>query len=184
MIWFFTPYAHDKKFLDAIDRHFSLIANPNDWVVIMDGDTAFLKSDFGEVIKRYTEQYPETGLFTCYASRCHYGCQVPTGANMESDSIIYHKTMANIQSALFRGQVADLDRKIAGHLMVIRKSTWTRIRSEVYLKAVAKYILGVDTKISNAILASGLKIRLMKELYIFHYLRLTEGFDYTKHLTP
>jgi GT2 family glycosyltransferase len=184
MIWFFTPYAHDKKFLDAIDRHFNLIANPNDWVVLMDGDTAFLRPDFGEVIKRYTETYPETGLFTCYASRCHYSIQVPTGVDMENDSIRYHRTMADIISSVNYGQVETINRKIAGHLMVIRKSTWTKIRSEVFRTAAAKHILGVDTKISNAILASGLKIRLIRELYIFHYLRMAEGFDNDKHLKP
>jgi GT2 family glycosyltransferase len=184
MIWFFTPYAHDKKFLAAIDLYFKLVTNPNDWVVIMDGDTAFLKPNFGEVIKRYTELFPETGLFTCYASRCHYACQVPTGADMENDSIRYHKTMADLLSSLEYNQTEILDRKIAGHLMVIRKNTWTRIRSEVIRTAASKHILGVDTKISKAILASGLKIRLIRELYILHYLRLAEGFDNDKHLKP
>jgi hypothetical protein len=92
-IWFFTPYAHDKKFLDAIDRYFDLVTDPNDWVVIMDGDTAFLRSDFGDVIKRYIDEYPMTGLFTCYASRCHYSCQVPEGSDMGNDSILYHKML-------------------------------------------------------------------------------------------
>ena len=184
MIWFFTPYAHDKKFLAAIDLYFNLVANPNDWVVIMDGDTAFLRPDFGDVINRYTKQFPDTGLFTCMASRCHYGIQVPDGVDMENDSIRYHRTIADIQSTMDHGKTDIIERKIAGHLMVIRKSTWTRIRTEVYRTASSKYILGVDTKISNAILAAGLKIRLIRELYIFHYLRLAEGFDNDNHLKP
>jgi hypothetical protein len=182
MIWFFTPYAHDKKFLDAIDRHFNLISNPTDWVAIMDGDTAFLRSDFGDVINRYTELFPDTGLFTCFASRCHYQCQVPEGVDMENPSILYHKCISNVQAELFRNKVTEIDRRIAGHLMVIRKCTWSLIRNEVYRTATAKLILGVDTKISNAILTSGLKIRLMKELYILHYLRMEEGFNHKKHL--
>lgn len=182
MIWFFTPYAHDKNFLDAIDRHFNLISNPNDWVVIMDGDTAFLRPDFGDVIKRHTDLYPETGLFTCYASRCHYKGQVPDGVDMDNPSILYHKSISNVQAELFRDRVIELDRRIAGHLMVIRKSTWAQIRANVYLAAKSKQILGVDTKISNTLLSSGFKIRLIKELYILHYLRMEEGFNYKKHL--
>ena len=182
MLWFFTPYSHEKKFLVAIDRYFDLVTNPSDWIVITDGDTAFLRPDFGDVIKRYTDLYPETGLFTCYASRCHYKCQVPPGTDMENVSILYHRSIANVQAERFKGQVIELNRRIAGHLMVIRKSTWTRIRSEVFVTASAKQILGVDTKISNAILAKGLKIRLMCELYIFHYLRMAEGFSYKAHL--
>ncbi len=184
MLWFFTPYGHDKKFVYAIDRCFSLISNSNDWAVIMDGDTLFLRSDFGDVIQRYTDNFPDTGMFTCYASRCHYSCQVPRGVDMENDSIIYHKTMADNQSSLCHGMVTEINRKIAGHLMVIRKSTWLRIRSQVIEKASSKFILGVDTKISNAILERGLKIRLMQELYILHYLRFKEGFDSDHHLKP
>lgn len=184
MIWFFTPYAHDKRFANAIDRIFALINNPNDWVVLMDGDTAFLRPDFGNVIKRYTDELPDTGLFTCYASRCHYQCQVPVGVDMSNDSILYHRDIADIQSALNSGITQEITRKIAGHLMVIKKSTWIRIREEVLAKSSAKYILGIDTKISNAILERGLKIRLIRELYIFHYLRMKEGFDSDNHLKP
>jgi GT2 family glycosyltransferase len=68
--------------------------------------------------------------------------------------------------------------------MVIRKRTWQWIRHEVIREAENKFVLGVDTKISRAILNSGLKIRLMKELYIFHYLRMAEGFDNDTHLRP
>lgn len=182
MIWYFTPYALDKKFLSEIDRYFTIVPHADDWVVLMDGDTAFLRSDFGQVIDRYTRQYPDTGLFTCYASRCHYQCQVPKIGNMASDSILFHKQIADSCSGAHAGKVKELDRRIAGHLMVIRKSTWMRIRSEVFKTAADKTILGVDTKISNVLLKAGLKIRLMRELYLFHYLRMAEGFGYKKHL--
>lgn len=150
----------------------------------MDGDTAFLRSDFGRVIDRYTKQYPDTGLFTCYASRCHYQCQVPRTGNMAETSILFHKQVADQVSKDNAGKMKELDRRIAGHLMVIRKSTWMKIRNEVFSTAKDKAILGVDTKISNAILRLGYKIRLMRELYLFHYLRMAEGFNHTKHLEP
>ena len=182
MIWFFTPYDDQKRLLYAIDRYFGLIKNENDWVVITDGDIAFLRPDFGEVIKRYTENYPDTGLFTCYASRCHYKVQVPVGVNMNSDSILYHKKIADQCARDYKNRIENIERKIAGHLMVIKKDTWDKIKDEVYNKAYAKKILGIDTKISYAVLEAGLKIRLIKELYIFHYCRLAEGMDYNNHL--
>jgi len=52
----------------------------------------------------------------------------------------------------------------------------------VFAKAANKFILGVDTKICYAILEAGLPVRLIQELYIFHYLRLAEGIDYDSHL--
>jgi GT2 family glycosyltransferase len=182
MIWFFTPYDNTQRLYLAIDRYFELIDNPDDWVVLMDGDTAFLKPDFGNTIKRYTEKYPDTGMFTCYASRCHYRIQVPAATNMESDSLLYHKTIADQCAEKSRNKIIEINRKIAGHLMVIRKGTWTRIRAEVYDKTINKYILGVDTKISYAILEAGLTIRLMQEMYLLHYCRLAEGFDYHEHI--
>jgi hypothetical protein len=153
-------------------------------VVIMDGDTAFLRPDFGEVINRYTSLYPQTGLFTCYASRCHYPVQVPEGTNMNSDSILYHRQMADFCSATYKNQPTEINRRVAGHLMVIQKKTWSLIRNDVFYKAQNKNILGVDTKISWAIVDSGLKILLIRELYLFHYLRLKEGFEFTDHLIP
>ena len=66
--------------------------------------------------------------------------------------------------------------------MVIKKATWTKVRQKVHQTAASKKILGVDTKISHAVRGIGLKIRLMRGMYVFHYLRLEEGFDYNKHL--
>lgn len=182
MIWFFTPYDDQKRLFYAIDRYIGLIKNENDWVVITDGDIAFLRPDFGEVIKRYTADYPDTGLFTCYASRCHYPIQMLPGVNMNSDSILYHKKIADQCAKDNKNRIDEINGKIAGHLMVIRKGTWVNIRDEVYHKTIRKNILGVDSKISYAVLEAGLKIRLIKELYILHYCRLAEGMDYNQHL--
>lgn len=182
MIRYVTPYSTEKKFFDVIDFEIMLSPNLNDWVCIRDGDTAFLTSNFGHLIEDYIRKYPDTGLFTSYASRCHYACQVPRQSLMEIDSIIYHHKIANQHSEEFHLQVNEINRRIAGHLMVIQKRTWLKIRNEVKITAAQKNILGVDTKISNAILKNGLKIRLMKGIYILHYLRMEEGFNNTNHL--
>ena len=182
MIWFFTPYSFEKKLFDAFDAYMNLVPNPEDWVCFMDGDTAFLLPDFGHQIHMYVEKFPDTGLFTCYASRCHYQLQVRRGTEMENPSILYHRLQAEKIRGELDGQVKEINRRIAGHLMVIRKSTWLLIRDEVSRTAASKKVLGVDTKISNAILRMGMKIRLMRGLYIFHYLRMAEGFKSDKHL--
>jgi GT2 family glycosyltransferase len=180
MIYYFTPYSTEKKLLKAIDQYMALI-HDNDWACLMDGDTAFLRSDFGVRIKEYIEKYPDTGLFTFYASRCHYACQVRKGTDMMSDSILYHKQRADEVHNTLHLEVKTIDRRIAGHLMIIQKSTWNKIRPQVFRTAKDKEILGVDTKISNAIISKGMKIRLMRGIYIFHYLRMAEGFGYKEH---
>jgi len=182
MIYFFTPYSFNFKLLDAIADCMELL-QPDDWAVIMDGDTMFLHPDFGHQIQQHIENHPEAGLFTCFASRCHYSIQRIVGVDPFNDSILYHKEVADGTSA-FVGESVEIHRKIAGHLMVIRKSTWDQILPILIKKASGKHILGVDTKISKTILEIGMDIRLMKDVYVLHYCRLAEGFDYTKHLEP
>lgn len=182
MLYFFTPYSFDKKLFEAFDSYMNLVADPNDWICFMDGDTAFLLADFGHQIQNYINAWPDTGLFTCYASRCHYNCQRYKYADDSNTDILYHQLKAGEVNRLFKGQVTEINRRIAGHLMVIQKKTWLLIREEVKEESADKKILGVDTKISNAILRANLKIRLMKGIYIFHYLRLAEGIDNTTHL--
>lgn len=181
MIYYFTPYSLEKKLLQAIDHYFTLIKD-EDWACFMDGDTAFLRSDWGHRIQEYIEMYPDTGMFTCYASRCHYAAQTRKGTDIQSDSIIYHKKQADKIHQELEGLIKVVDRKIAGHLFIIKKSTWKLIRDQVFKSAAKKQILGVDTKISNAILSRGMKIRLMRGIYIFHYMRLKEGAGYKEHL--
>lgn len=182
MIYFFTPYSFEKKLFQAYDQYISLIGD-QDWVCFLDGDTAFLRSDFGFRIKEYTERYPDTGMFVCYASRCHYQFQqVNGGKDMEDPSILRHKEICDETDAKFRLQADEVHRRVAGHLMCIKKTAWTRIRRIVQVNTINKQILGVDTQISYAMLSQKLPIRLMKGIYILHYLRMKEGFDYKEHL--
>ena len=183
MLYFFTPYSFDKKLFEAYDSYMDLIHEPEDWVCFMDGDTAFLLPDFGHQIQHYINAYPDTGLFTCYASRCHYTCQRYNYSDAENKNILYHRLKAEEVFRQFNGHVQEIERRIAGHLMVIQKKTWLLVREEVKQATNDKNILGVDTKISYAILKANLKIRLMKGIYIFHYLRLAEGINNTNHLT-
>ncbi|TSA37663.1 MAG: hypothetical protein D4R64_05580 [Porphyromonadaceae bacterium] len=154
MIYFFTPYSFDFKLLDAISGCMDLL-QPDDWAVIMDGDTMFLQPDFGHQIQRHIEAHPEAGLFTCFASRCHYSIQRIIGVDPFNDSILYHKDVANDKMSAFAGDSVESIAKLRAP-MVIRKSTWDRVLPNLQKKTSGKLILGVDTKISKAILEIGL----------------------------
>lgn len=182
MLWFFTPYSFERRLFEAWDNYMNLVKDPDDWVCMMDGDTMFLTPAFGHKIQRYINKFPDTGTFTCYASRCHYQVQIRQGTETENTDMMYHRTWAESIERELDGRVKEIDGKIAGHLMVMKRSTWTRIRPMVLQETKIKTILGVDTKISRAVLSSGMKIRLMRGIYILHYLRLKEGYDYKNHL--
>lgn len=184
MIHFSIPYCADQNFLEAINREFDLVTNPKDWMVIMDGDTMFLQSDFGTQLQEYIEKYPNTGMFTSYASRCSYHYQVPEGVDQENPSIIYHKIISDRQRAENSVNAIRINTRIAGHLMMIRKDTWISIYPEVKRRVSVKNkkVLGVDTQISWAVIKSGRKILLMKGVYVLHYFRLLEGRNAKLHL--
>lgn len=172
-----TPYSFEGKLFKAYDEIFQLV-NDSDWVCFMDGDIAFLEmSDFGHVMQEYIDKYPETGMFTCYATRCHYVNQTRRGVNQESDSIDYYAQMTIKTRKELHLSCKNIDRRIAGHLIMMQKSTWNMICEELNHKCVSKnkHILGFDTQLSNTILESGMDIKLMRGVLVFHYLRKLTG---------
>lgn len=185
-IHYFSPFSLEKDFLKELDYYMGLIPHEHDWACFRDGDTMFVRPDYGNSIQQYVNRYPGTGMFTCYASRCHYKIQVPEMGDMENASIEFHaKVAAELQTMYQPTQdVVVLNRRIAGHMILLRKSTWLKIRSSVFQKVrnKNKKILGVDTQISKAVLNIGLDIKLMKGIYLVHYLRMLEGMANSKHL--
>ena len=171
MIWFFTPYSFQKKLFEAYDAYMQVVANEHDWVCLMDGDAAFLLSDFGHQLQDYINKYPATGMFTCYASRCPSGYQVKAGVNQASDSVkyIFENTKTLRQQEHLK--VTDLGKRVAGHLMLIQKKTWTKYRAEIATQAASANIQAVDTAISDVLLRHNEKILLMQGLQAFHYYR-------------
>lgn len=176
MIWYFTPYSFEKKLFEAWDDYMNLVQNQDDWVCMMDGDVLFLLSDFGHQMQTYIDLYPDTGLFTCYASRTSQKHLKWKSATMENTSIVYHRNKAEQLHKAYHGEVIDLgDQQALGYLMLIKKSTWSAIRELVAEWTVEKDILGVDRRISKAVQNAGLKTYLMKGMYVLHYYRMKNG---------
>lgn len=184
MIHFTIPYSPDHQFFKAICNEFEKVQDPNDWVVIMDGDTMFLQPDFGAQLQEYIDKYPHTGMFTCYASRCSYDYQVPPDVDQENPNMLYHKMVSDRVRDLYQGKIRSIDTRIAGHLMMIKKSTWTKILPMLSdrIQRKQKAVLGVDTQITWSIIRSGMKVNLMMGVYVLHYFRLLEGRSYKSHV--
>jgi len=182
MLYFSTPYAFDQRLALAYDREFERLPSNDDWLCITDGDTAFLRADFGHHIQQYIDKYPATGLFSCYASRCHYKYLIPKDGNESSSDILFHKKIAESHAQNHTLAIKEINANIAGHLMVIQKKTWLSIRTQVLNRAVNETLEAVDTAISKAIIAARKQILLMRGIYIFHYCRLAEGYSYRRHL--
>jgi hypothetical protein len=174
MIQFFTPYDFSGQLVKAYDSAIMSLPSDGDWAVMMDGDTLIFDRDFGHIIQQYIKQFQDAGLLTCLASRCHYKYQTLNGVDANNDSLIYHRMKAEAV-AKRRYRVTEMMNPIAGHLMVIRKGIWLKIRKEVLLKTENHKALGVDTNISWELFKIKKPIYLMDGLYILHYLRFMEG---------
>ncbi len=182
MIYFFTPYSFEKKLFRAYDDYMNLVPYDNDWACFLDGDTFFFENNFGHQIQEYIDKYPDTGMFTCYSSRSAYSYMVPKGINQESDSITYHRNHSHEIYEKTHLQVKEINSHISGHLMCIKKSTWSLIRPQLLKVCDGANLLGVDTQITNQLLGHGIKIRLMRGIYLFHYYRFVEGKKFKAHL--
>lgn len=172
MIWFFTPYSFEKKLFDAWDQYMNLIDDPEDWACMMDGDVFFFHRNFGHILQQYIDKYPDTGIFSCYASRTGGSWMLPPNNIKNNINILRHKRMADSIFRKHHLQVIDLNKKVHGHLMLIKKATWLQIRDSVKEQTKENKILGIDVRVSNKVLKIPKKIRLMKGVYIFHYYRL------------
>lgn len=182
MLYFSIPYSLDKKLLEAYDHEISRLPNNDDWLCMLDGDTAFLRSDFGHHIADYIAKYPNTGLFTCLASRCHYKYLRLPDADDKSPDIIYHKKIADRQAQNHRLDARKINSIITGHLMAIKKETWLKIKKRVFNTAKNETLEAVDTAISKAILEINADIICMDGIYLLHYCRLKEGYAHRNHL--
>jgi hypothetical protein len=120
-----TPYSFNGKLFEAYDDIFSMV-NDDDWACFLDGDTAFLEmANFGHLLQEYIDLYPTTGMFTCYATRCHYEEQRRKNVDPKQDSIKYFaKKVLEVKE--LHPKTKPMNRRVAGHLLMLKKATWAK----------------------------------------------------------
>lgn len=171
MIWFFTPYSFQKKLFESYDQYMQLIADPEDWGCLCDGDMAFLMSDFGNHIQEYIDKYPTTGLFICYASRSPYGHQMKPGVNSESDSIRYIFENTKAMYTVDHLKVIEQNQRICAPVLVIQKKKWDLYRKQISDLCRSVNIQAVDSAISDILQKNREKVLLMAGIQVYHYFR-------------
>lgn len=175
MIYFFTPYSFQKKLFEAWDSYMNLVPDENDWVCMMDGDVLFLIADFGHQMQEYIDAFPDTGIFTTYASRAHRDEFMRRGCDMENPSILYHFDNAEKCRQTLHLKVKTVAKPALGHVMLMKKATWLKIRDRVQDLTSDKKILGVDVRISRAVTELGMPVLLMRGIYVLHFFRMKYG---------
>lgn len=178
MIYYFAPWAHEGKLGKAYNQHVALVPSDDDWVVITDGDVAFINNTWGQQIEDVIRLHPNAGLITCLTNRVGNPHQLYNQQFSDNADILHHRRIALQLARQAPNSITELKKPISGHFMVFRKSVWRMVGGFTEEKA----FLGVDNDFSHRILMAGGKILLMTGLYVLHYYRLMEGKKSTKHL--
>jgi GT2 family glycosyltransferase len=177
VIWFFKPYSFEANIGKAYNDYMRLIPSPEDWGVLLDGDTCFLTHDWGHAIQEAINRHPDAGLFTCTTNRVANRLQA-RAAMFEQMDLRRQALYAMRADRLNRGKSNQTNSTISGLMMAIKKSTWDKQR----FPERDDKILNVDHVICRQIMDAGKKIYIMQGVYMLHVYRVVEGRQYTKHL--
>ncbi len=177
MILISTPFDPGKNIGQAYNRVMEMLPSDHDWAVLRDIDTLFLDNKDPLIIQSAIEMKPDTGMFTCYASRTGRGEQKYLGSISPDPNIINHRKIA-LQQRQGPIRFKEIRRPIAGYCMILQKKTWKDLGG-----FKEKGLLSIDLDFTGRLLESGRKILLIENLYLFHYYRLMEGgVNYKEHL--
>ena len=173
MLHIVEPYDNERNLGAAYNKTMSYFGQ-DDWVCLKDHDTLFLLPDTIRDIGRYCEYNPDAGVLTCFTNRIANNEQLLGYRNDENDMIRHHIDIARRrQQGLYTTSI--LTKPISGFLMVIRKSTWDRVKFD-------DGCLGVDNKYHLKIVAAGMDVLRMNGIYVWHTYRLINGVRDKKHL--
>jgi len=182
-VYYFTPYAQDKKLGTAYNQSCEIVPDDNDWICIRDGDTMFLNFDWGHIVLNAITSYSHIySAFTCYASRIGGVAQQYGNIISEDPDILNHRDIALKNAQLNSRKVKDISCTpyISGHFMLFPKWLWNKVK---FLEETEQgTFLGIDNYFFAHVRMNGYKIGLIEDLYLLHYYRLREGKNCKDHL--
>lgn len=175
MILDLTPYSTTKNLGAAYNEAMRLL--PDDaHACFRDGDTMWLTPDYGMILAKYVEAYPDAVL-TCWTNRIHHRSpQLDTRAPQSADiaeHIVYAKQLASQPIS-----VDTLHGPVSGFLMVVPKKVWQMhnfTEVQVFEDRGPYNLLGVDNEFINGVRALGVPVLRMNNLYLWHTYRLLDN---------
>lgn len=170
-------------------------------VILRDGDTCWLTSDYGVHIAEYIRLYPDAVL-TCWTNRINAKAEQQSQDIGRFDSMtlgidLIESPVRNITDMRCHLQVAksrqsdDLYKTtplhgfVSGFCLIVPKKFWLQHKFsevQVYEDRGPTNMLGVDNDWTNRIRAAGIQVLRMDGIYIWHTYRLLTGDNDKKHL--
>lgn len=165
-IFYISPYRTDKNFGLAINQAINdLRYQPDDWIVHVDHDCMFLLPDSKAQVERILQSTPYDVL-GCITNRIRSKEQLVDGYFNPDDHIRNHIEIAE-QVRLSAGDlVVDAKGVMAAFMLCFRVSAWEKAGGFV------EGPVNFDTVFCGAVRAAGLRIGLMRGVYVFHAYRI------------
>jgi len=175
MIFTFVPYSEKgkKNLYQAYDNCMNLIKD-DDIAIFMDHDCMNMQPFWFVQIEEIIKENPDFGLLTCMTNRVNQPMQRVINPISDNSDIMFWRKVAEQASTDHWGEVNWINPKmehrlISGLMMVIRKSTWNKI------KPLRNRLLGLDNEIHRKIDDLGMKVGIMKGVVCFHWYRLDDN---------
>lgn len=165
-IHYLTPYSIGGNIGQAYNRACSLIADPDDWIVIRDGDTMFLTPEWGRTIHDVLMEHGrDYQLFGAKTNRLNDYHQKVEGMFGEMDVRRHYETALTLQQTEGTN-VYQTTHDIAGMFMAFKKKTWEEVGGFEENSPV------FDRIFTRKLLQKGGKVAVMKGVYLFHAYRI------------
>jgi GT2 family glycosyltransferase len=173
----FTFVAYDTEqnlgrfYNSAMDR-----LNVDDWAVFIDSDAMFVQDYWGETVQRAITEHPEFGFFTCLTNRVGCAWQRAEDVKRDEHDILIHRKYAGDVAADFddgEPEVVEVneDMPMSGFCMIVQKKTWKK------LGGAKDGFFGVDNDLHTKLRAKGVKLGLIRSLYMYHLYKGGAEFD-------
>lgn len=173
-IWHFNPFDTQKRIGYSHNKHCRLIQDPEDWIVITDGDACYLTSDYGNLIEEATKS--DFDIMGCLTNRIgvpHLRVEPEISNNPD---IRYHIDIAKTRK--FDNDILETN-LVAGFFLLFKKGTYDVIGG------FPDNAIDFDIQFCNKALELGFKIGVIQSIYMLHIYRWGKPLPryYTDHLS-
>jgi hypothetical protein len=168
-IFYSNPFSLDKDIGKAYNEYLSCLnANDEDWIVMQDGDIMYLTPDWGKrIADALILDGDKFGLVGCYTNRLRSRHQLHKKEFNYDLNVLNHYQIAT--SYQDQG-IQEIKEYIAGFFMAFQYKTWKKIK-------FVENSLAFDSLFSMRVKELGLKVGLIKSLYVFHGYRMWSEVD-------
>lgn len=163
---YIQPYSVEKNIGKCINDAVKAInCAPDDFICLTDHDVLWLLPDSKAQVERILQTTPYDVL-GCMTNRIRSKEQLIGGYFNSDDRIKEHIRIAELCQSAGRDMVVEAKGVMAAFMLCFRASAWEKVGG--FMEGAINF----DTLFCGAVRAAGLRIGLMRGVYIFHSYRI------------